>query len=159
MSSQSIDNWRCQERVVAGLIAGVTSTKRAELIAARRRIAQLEPELAVARRDAEPVARRCPQEAFRGHRGDRDERLELARRDGAVDRDPGRNPHREGATGGMQNVVGSSPIIRSGKPPQAGVSCCRRGSCHDRPIAARTSPVRAFSSSTRSRTNVESNTA
>mgnify|MGYP001585973588 CR=1 FL=1 len=42
VSIQSIYNWRRQERIDAGLIAGVTSTDHAELIAARRQIAQLE---------------------------------------------------------------------------------------------------------------------
>lgn len=40
VSSQSIYNWRRQERIDA-VIAGVTSTDHAELIAARRQIAQL----------------------------------------------------------------------------------------------------------------------
>jgi transposase-like protein len=60
VSSQSIYNWRRQERIDAGLIAGVTSTEHAEFIAARRRIARLSC-----------CGRRCPQKAFRGHRGDR----------------------------------------------------------------------------------------
>jgi len=60
VSSQSIYNWRRQERIDAGLIAGLTSTEHAELIAARRRIAQLESELAVARRAAELLREAVP---------------------------------------------------------------------------------------------------
>jgi transposase-like protein len=60
VSSQSIYNWRRQERIDAGLVAGVTSTDHAELIAARRRIAQLEAELAVARRAAELLREAVP---------------------------------------------------------------------------------------------------
>jgi transposase len=60
VSSQSIYNWRRQERIDAGLVAGVTSTDQAELIAARRRIAQLEAELAVARRAAELLREAVP---------------------------------------------------------------------------------------------------
>jgi len=60
VSSQSIYNWRRQERIDSGLIAGVTSTDHAELIAARRRIAQLEAELAVAQRAAELLREAVP---------------------------------------------------------------------------------------------------
>lgn len=49
VSSQAIYNWRRREEIDSGLRPGVSSTDHAELIAARRRIAQLESELAVAR--------------------------------------------------------------------------------------------------------------
>jgi hypothetical protein len=42
VSTQAIYNWRRQERIDQGLVLGLTSTEHAELIAARRRIAQLE---------------------------------------------------------------------------------------------------------------------
>ena len=60
VSTQTIYDWRRQERIDAGLIAGVTSTDHAELIAARRQIAQLEAELAVARRAAELLREAVP---------------------------------------------------------------------------------------------------
>ena len=53
ISSQTIYNWRKQDRIDKGLGAGLTSPERAELLAARRRIAELETELKVARRAAE----------------------------------------------------------------------------------------------------------
>jgi transposase-like protein len=53
VSTQTIYNWRRQDQIDSGLRPGVSSTDHAELIAARRRIAQLESELAVARRAAE----------------------------------------------------------------------------------------------------------
>ncbi|CAN5242349.1 hypothetical protein BH09ACT13_BH09ACT13_01560 [soil metagenome] len=53
VSAQTIYNWRRQEQIDSGLRPGVNSTDHAELIAARHRIAQLESELAVARRTAE----------------------------------------------------------------------------------------------------------
>jgi transposase-like protein len=60
VSTQAIYNWRRQEQIDAGLRPGVTSTDNAELAAARRRIAQLESELAVARRAAELVREAVP---------------------------------------------------------------------------------------------------
>ncbi|MFI2650816.1 transposase [Micromonospora fulviviridis] len=53
ISDQTIYNWRRQDLIDTGQIPGVTSTDQAELVAARRRIAELETELAVHRRDAE----------------------------------------------------------------------------------------------------------
>jgi transposase-like protein len=50
VSSQAIYNWRRQAEIDAGLRPGVTTTDNAELMAARRRIAELEAELAVTRR-------------------------------------------------------------------------------------------------------------
>jgi len=48
VSEQSIYRWRRQALIDKGLIAGTTSAESAELAAARRRIAQLETELAIA---------------------------------------------------------------------------------------------------------------
>ncbi|TDB73606.1 IS3 family transposase [Micromonospora sp. KC723] len=53
ISDQTIYNWRRQELIDTGQMPGVTSTDQAELVAARRRIAELETELAVHRRAAE----------------------------------------------------------------------------------------------------------
>ena len=47
VSDQTIYNWRRQDAVDHGLKPGTTSTEKAELWAARRRIAELETELAV----------------------------------------------------------------------------------------------------------------
>jgi transposase len=53
ISEQSIYSWRRQDRIEQGLIAELTSTEKAELTAAKKRIADLETELAVARRAME----------------------------------------------------------------------------------------------------------
>ncbi len=50
MSAQAIYNWRRQDAVDRGEVPGLSSAEQAELKAARRRIAQLEDELAVTRR-------------------------------------------------------------------------------------------------------------
>ena len=57
VSSQTIYNWRRQERVDRGLAPGTTTTESTELRRARRRIAQLEAELAAARRANELLQR------------------------------------------------------------------------------------------------------
>ncbi|WP_306356276.1 MULTISPECIES: IS3 family transposase [unclassified Nocardia] len=53
ISDQTIYTWRRQDRIDRGLEAGLTSAEKAELIAAKQRIAQLEAELAVHRRATE----------------------------------------------------------------------------------------------------------
>jgi putative transposase len=53
ISDQTIYSWRRQERIDRGLEPGLSSPERAELAAAKRRIAQLEAELAVHRRASE----------------------------------------------------------------------------------------------------------
>ena len=53
VSEQTIYTWRRQARIDAGLEAGVTSAEHAELQAARRRIRELETELAIHRRATE----------------------------------------------------------------------------------------------------------
>lgn len=50
VSGQAIYNWRRQDRVDRGELPGMTSSEHAALVAARRRIAQLEAELAATRR-------------------------------------------------------------------------------------------------------------
>ena len=58
--NQTIYVWRRQEAIDKGLIAGPTSAEIAELSAARRRIAELETELAVARRAMELLREGVP---------------------------------------------------------------------------------------------------
>jgi len=53
ISEQTIYTWRRQARIDAGLEAGVTTSEHAELAAARRRIRELETELAIHRRATE----------------------------------------------------------------------------------------------------------
>jgi transposase len=53
VSEQAIYGWRRQERVDRGLEPGLSSQEQAELGAAKRRIRELEAELAVHRRAAE----------------------------------------------------------------------------------------------------------
>ena len=50
VSAQTVYNWRRQDAVDRGEVPGLSSAEQAELKAARRRIAQLEDELAVIRR-------------------------------------------------------------------------------------------------------------
>jgi transposase-like protein len=53
VSEQTIYTWRRQARIDAGLEAGVSSSELAELAAAKRRIRELETELAIHRRATE----------------------------------------------------------------------------------------------------------
>jgi transposase len=53
ISDQTIYTWRRQDLVDTGQLPGTTSADNAELAAARRRIAELEAEVAVHRRAAE----------------------------------------------------------------------------------------------------------
>ena len=53
INDQTIYGWRHQDRIDHGLEAGLTSVERAELLSARRRIHELETELAIHRRAAE----------------------------------------------------------------------------------------------------------
>jgi transposase-like protein len=53
ISDQTVYSWRRQDHIDRGLEAGLTSVERAELVAARRRIRELETELAIHRRAAE----------------------------------------------------------------------------------------------------------
>lgn len=52
-SGQSIYTWRRQARIDAGLEAGVTTAEHAELVALRKRVRELETELAIHRRATE----------------------------------------------------------------------------------------------------------
>lgn len=53
ISDQSIYTWRRQARIDAGVEPGLTSGEKAELVAARRRIRELEIEVAIHRRATE----------------------------------------------------------------------------------------------------------
>jgi transposase-like protein len=53
ISDQTIYTWRRQDRIDRGLEAGMSSAEKAELVAARKRIRELEEELAVHRRATE----------------------------------------------------------------------------------------------------------
>jgi transposase-like protein len=53
ISEQAIYGWRRQERIDRGLDAGLSTSEQAELAAAKRRIRELEAELAVHRRATE----------------------------------------------------------------------------------------------------------
>ena len=53
VSQQTIYVWRRQARIDAGLEAGVTTSEHAELITAKKRIRELETELAIHRRATE----------------------------------------------------------------------------------------------------------
>jgi transposase len=60
ISAQSIYTWRRQDRIDKGLTPGLSSPEKEELAAARRRIAQLETELAVTSRAAELLKEQAP---------------------------------------------------------------------------------------------------
>jgi transposase len=60
ISGQSISTWRRQYRIDRGLEPGLTSGEKAELAAAKRRIAELETELHAMRRAMELVREVVP---------------------------------------------------------------------------------------------------
>lgn len=60
ISEQAIYLWRRQHLIDTGQTPGLSSTDRAELVAARKRIAELETELAIHRRSAELLAKVVP---------------------------------------------------------------------------------------------------
>jgi transposase len=53
ISDQTVYDWRRQERIDFGVEPGLVTAERAELLAARRRIRELEQELAIHRKAAE----------------------------------------------------------------------------------------------------------
>lgn len=53
ISDQTIYNWRRQDRIDRGVEAGLSTAERTELAAARKRIRELEAEVAVHRRATE----------------------------------------------------------------------------------------------------------
>ena len=60
ISAESIYTWRRQDRIDKGLQPGLTSLEKAELTAAKRRIAELETELAIHRRASELLGKVVP---------------------------------------------------------------------------------------------------
>jgi transposase len=60
VSAQSIYTWRRQDRIDKGLQSGLTNAEKAELTAAKRRIAELEAELAIHRRASELLGKVVP---------------------------------------------------------------------------------------------------
>lgn len=65
ISDQTLYAWRRQDRIDEGLEPGLTSEERAELTAARKRIAELETELAIHRRASKLLGKVVPQKAVR----------------------------------------------------------------------------------------------
>jgi transposase-like protein len=66
ISEQTVYSWRRQDRIDQGVEAGLTTGERAELVAARKRIRELETELAVHRRATELLKERPdPKDASR----------------------------------------------------------------------------------------------
>lgn len=53
ISEQSIYTWRRQDRIDRGVVPGLSSLEKAELVAAKKRISELETELAISRRAVE----------------------------------------------------------------------------------------------------------
>jgi transposase-like protein len=64
IGGQSISSWRRQDRIDRGLEPGLTSSEKAELAAAKGRIAELETELHATRRPWNWSERWCPQRRF-----------------------------------------------------------------------------------------------
>ncbi len=64
ISDQTVYSWLRQERMDQGIEPGLTSAERAELAAARRRIRELEAELAIHRRAAELLKGTIPKRRF-----------------------------------------------------------------------------------------------
>jgi transposase-like protein len=60
ISDQSIYTWRRQDHIDRGLVPGLSSAEKAELAAAKRRIAELETELRATRRAIELVREVVP---------------------------------------------------------------------------------------------------
>jgi transposase len=60
ISAQSIYTWQRQDRIDKDLEPGLTSGEKAELTAAKRRIAELETELAIHRRSSELLGKVVP---------------------------------------------------------------------------------------------------
>ena len=60
ISDQSIYSWRRQDRIDRGLVPGLTSAEKAELVAARKHIVDLETELKTMRRAMELVREVVP---------------------------------------------------------------------------------------------------
>jgi transposase-like protein len=70
VTGQTIYNWRNQHLIDTGRREGVTSSDHKELVAARKRIAQLEADLAASQRAVELLKEAVPPKAGRGGRRD-----------------------------------------------------------------------------------------
>ena len=70
VTEQTIYNWRNQELIDTGQKPGLSSIESADLAAARRRIAELETELAIARRSTELLKSVAAAKAVRSDRSD-----------------------------------------------------------------------------------------
>src|SRR4051812_24131426 len=71
VSDQTIYNWRRQDRIDRGEQPGLTTAEKAELAAAKKRIAELETELAIAQRALDVLKEDTSPKAVRGGRSDR----------------------------------------------------------------------------------------
>lgn len=60
ISAQAIYTWRRQQLIDSGQMPGMSSTGQAELVAARKRVAELESELAIHRRATELLGDAVP---------------------------------------------------------------------------------------------------
>jgi transposase-like protein len=60
ISAESIYTWRRQDRIDKGLQPGLSSAEKSELAAAKRRIAELEAELAIHRRASDLLGKVVP---------------------------------------------------------------------------------------------------
>ena len=60
VSDQTIYNWRNQDLIDTGQRPGISSSEHVELVAARKRIAQLEAEVAASRRAVELLKEAVP---------------------------------------------------------------------------------------------------
>jgi len=63
ISEQTIYTWRHQDRVDRGLLAGLSSVERGELVTAKKRIAELEAEIEIHRRASELLKERADPKA------------------------------------------------------------------------------------------------
>jgi transposase-like protein len=68
ISDQTIHVWRRQHRIDTGQEPGITSSDHAELVAARRRTAELEAERAIHRRATELLGQVAPPDGSRPSR-------------------------------------------------------------------------------------------
>lgn len=70
VSDQTIYNWRRQDRIDRGLVAGLSTAEKAELAAAKKRIRELETELAIAQRAVDLLKEEVSPKEVRGGRSD-----------------------------------------------------------------------------------------
>ncbi|MFA3899046.1 MULTISPECIES: hypothetical protein [Rhodococcus] len=111
VTEQTIYNWRNQEPIDTGQKPGLSSIESAELAAARRRIAGLETELAIATRSTELLKSVAAEKAVRSDRSD-----------GQVGTTrPDRVP-RSGGTGVRLLRVAQSPSLRTHSASRLGRS-------------------------------------